>query len=62
MSSFLAEMSARLRSPVRLSLAEMDAIADVASQHRGSRELSSAVRRVRRAADRKRRALQRTAR
>ena len=61
MGSFLAEMTAKMRSPVRLSLAEMDALADAAGQFRGSRELSSAVRRVRRAADAKRQRVQRMA-
>ena len=62
MGSAMAEMSARWRSPVRLSLAEMEALADAAGQFRGSRDLASAVRRVRQAADRKRQRAMRAAR
>jgi hypothetical protein len=60
--ALMAELAARRRAPVRLSLAEMEALATVADQFRGSRDLASAVTRVRLAADRRRRAVARAGR
>lgn len=61
MGAILAELAARTRFSVKLTLSEADALADAAGQFRGSRELNSALRRVREAADRKRRAAMRMA-
>jgi hypothetical protein len=53
----MAAVAARWRTPVRLNLPELDALLSVAGEHRGSRELNGAVRRLERARDRRRRAV-----